>query len=65
LITGEALIGILLALPIVLGQVSSVFSGDMFEVFSTAPLGGWPGLVVLAGIAYWLLNLASQEPNEN
>ena len=37
----------------------------MFEVFSTAPLGGWPGLVVLAGIAYWLLNLASQEPNEN
>ncbi|SVD44988.1 uncharacterized protein METZ01_LOCUS397842, partial [marine metagenome] len=65
LITGEALIGILLALPIVLGQVSSVFSGDMFEVFSTAPLGGWPGLVVLAGVAYWLLNLASQESNEN
>ena len=65
LITGEALVGILLALPIVLGQVSSVFSGDMFEVFSIAPLDGWPGLVVLAGIAYWLLNLASQEPSEN
>ncbi|MEE3152271.1 MAG: OPT/YSL family transporter, partial [Acidobacteriota bacterium] len=72
LITGEALVGILLALPIVLGQVSSVFSGDMFEVFAGTEVeailesaGGWPGLVVLAGIAYWLLNLASQESNEN
>ena len=40
LITGEALVGILLALPIVLGEVSTVFSGDMFEVFASPPLGG-------------------------
>ena len=65
LITGEALVGILLALPIVLGQVWPLFSGEMFEVFPTPPLGGWPGLVVLAGIAYWLLSLASQEPSES
>lgn len=60
LITGEALVGILLALPIVLGEVSDVFSGDMFEVFAAPPMGGWPGLLVLAGIAYWLYSLASQ-----
>ncbi len=68
LITGEALVGILLALPIVLAQVSvlsGIFSGEMFEVFSDPPMGGWPGLLVLAGVAYWLLRLASQEPSED
>jgi putative OPT family oligopeptide transporter len=65
LITGEALVGILLALPIVLGEVSDFFSGDMFELFDTAPLGGWPGLVVLAGIAYWLYSLACQPTEES
>ena len=65
LITGEALVGILLALPIVLGEVSTVFSGDMFEVFSSPLLGGWPGLVVLAGIAAWLYSIASQPPDES
>jgi putative OPT family oligopeptide transporter len=63
LITGEALVGILLALPIVLGEVSPLFSADMFEVFDAAPLGGWPGLLVSAGIAYWLYDLASR-PSE-
>jgi len=65
LITGEALVGILLALPIVLGEVSTVFSGDMFEVFASPPLGGWPGLVILAGIAAWLYRIASQPPDES
>jgi len=65
LITGEALVGILLALPIVLGEVSDVFSGDMFEVFGAPPLGGWPGLIVLAGIAVWLYSLASRPPDES
>ena len=68
LITGEALVGILLALPIVLAQVdwlSGIFSGDMFEVFAAPPLGGWPGLLVLAGIAYWLLTLASRRSSED
>ncbi len=65
LITGEALVGILLALPIVLGEVSAVFSGDMFELFDSPPLGGWPGLLVLAGVAYWLYTLASERPEES
>lgn len=65
LITGEALVGILLALPIVLGEVSTVFSGNMFEVFTSPPLGGWPGLVILAGIAAWLYSMASQPPDES
>jgi len=65
LITGEALVGILLALPIVLGEVSDVFSGDMFEVFGSPPLGGWPGLIVLAVVAVWLYNLASQPAEES
>ena len=65
LITGEALVGIMLALPIVLGEVSDAFSADMFEVFATPPMGGWPGLVVLAGVCYGLYRLASERPNES
>ena len=65
LITGEALVGIMLALPIVLGEVSNAFSADMFEVFAAPPLGGWPGLVVLAGVCYGLYRLASESPNES
>ncbi|MGD8330288.1 MAG: oligopeptide transporter, OPT family [Acidobacteriota bacterium] len=65
LITGEALVGILLALPIVLGQVWPFFSGDMFEVFAAPPLGGWPGLIVIAGVAYWLYSLACQPSEES
>ena len=62
LITGEALVGIMLALPIVLGEVSNVFSADMFEVLCRAALGGWPGLVMLAGVCYGLYRLASERP---
>jgi uncharacterized oligopeptide transporter (OPT) family protein len=48
LITGEAIMGILLAIPI-------VASGDR-DVLAIAaePLGGMPGLLALAAIAYWL-----------
>ena len=48
LITGEAIMGILLAIPI-------VASGDR-DVLAIAaePLGGLPGLLALAAIAYWL-----------
>jgi putative OPT family oligopeptide transporter len=58
LITGEALVGILLALPIVLANWSAVFSGDMFELFAAPPLGGWPGLVFMVALALWLLSAA-------
>ena len=65
LITGEAIVGILLALPIVLSQVSPVFSAEMFEVFDAPPLGGWPGLIVLAGVCLWLLSIASSRENRS
>lgn len=59
LITGEALVGILLAIPIVLSSWSAAFSADMFQVFPAPPLGGWPGALVLVGIAAWLYRVAS------
>jgi hypothetical protein len=68
LITGEALVGILLALPLVLGEVSAlsgIFSGEMFQVFDAPPWGGWPGLIVLAGVCLWLLSVAAQQNEDD
>ncbi len=58
LITGEALVGILLALPIVLANWSSFFLAEMFELFDTPPLGGWPGLLVMLLLAAWMYRVA-------
>jgi uncharacterized oligopeptide transporter (OPT) family protein len=44
LIAGEALLGIIMAIPIV------VFQDPNVVAISSAPYGGWPGLVVVAGI---------------
>ncbi|MHC4363893.1 MAG: OPT family oligopeptide transporter, partial [Planctomycetota bacterium] len=52
LITGEALIGILLAIPIVLSG-----KPDVLAIFEK-PLGTWPGVLLLFGIAYWLYRTA-------
>jgi len=59
LITGEALMGILLAIPIVLLKQCNVdlpiiryFTGE------TMPFGGWIGAVLLIGVAYWLYRTA-------
>ena len=59
LITGEALMGILLAIPIVLLKQYKIdlpvirhFTGD------TMPFGGWVGAVLLIGVAYWLYRTA-------
>lgn len=59
LITGEALVGILLAVPIVLSSWSPAFGADMFQIFGSPPLGGWPGAVAMVGIAYWLYRVAT------
>jgi len=48
LITGEALIGILLAIPIVVSG-----KPDVMAVLEK-PLGAWPGVVLLIAIAWWL-----------
>ncbi|HUW18873.1 MAG TPA: oligopeptide transporter, OPT family [Sedimentisphaerales bacterium] len=53
LITGEALLGILLAIPIVVSGNPKVLA------ITKEPFGMWPGLILLAGIGYWLYRLAS------
>ena len=52
LITGEALIGIVMAIPIVLSGKQDVLA------VMDKPLGAWPGLILLAGVAYWLYRTA-------
>ena len=54
LITGEALMGIALAIPIAI-------TGNL-RILSLAdnPYGAWPGLVILVGIAAWLAVVASR-----
>jgi len=52
LITGEALIGIVLAIPIVLSGNPKVLA------VLKKPLGTWPGVVLLVGIGYWLYRTA-------
>ena len=59
LITGEALMGITLAIPIIILKqykidlpIISHFWGE------TMPFGGWLGVVLLIGIAYWLYRTA-------
>lgn len=54
LITGEALLGILLAFPIAASQLWPALGKEPFQVFATPPLGGWPGLVAMLCISAWL-----------
>lgn len=58
LVTGEALVGILLALPIALSSIWPSLSGDPFQVFVEPPLGGWPGLCALLLIGLFLVRAA-------
>ena len=59
LVTGEALMGILLAVPIALSGLWPTLGADPFRLFETPPLGGWPGLVVLATVAVLLHRTAT------
>jgi putative OPT family oligopeptide transporter len=54
LITGESLMGILLAVPITLAGIWPMFKGDFMALFPEPPLGGWPGVAVMAGLVYAL-----------
>lgn len=58
LVTGEALIGILLALPIALSSLWPSLSGDPFQLVAVPPLGGWPGLGALMFVGLLLLRAA-------
>ena len=58
LVTGEALVGILLAFPIAFSSVWPSLSGDPFQLFMNPPLGGWPGLGALILIGMCLARAA-------
>jgi putative OPT family oligopeptide transporter len=60
LITGEALMGILLAAPIALGPFWPDLSPDPFVLFEAPPGGGWPGLAVIALLGGLLYKIARE-----
>ena len=61
LITGEALIGILLAIPIAAVGHSNFFVQIFPEGFrEILPFGSWLGLVVVIGVCYWLYLIAKR-----
>jgi putative OPT family oligopeptide transporter len=64
LITGEALMGILLAIPIAIGAFWPGLSADPFMMFEAPPLGGWPGLVIVALVG-WALYRIAQDPQRS
>ena len=55
LVTGEALMGIVLAAPIALTGVWPSLRADPMRLFDQPPLGSWPGVIVLAcvGLMLW------------
>jgi len=57
LITGEALMGILLAVPIALAALWPALSPDPFTIFGSPPLGGWPGLLIVALVGWALYRI--------
>jgi putative OPT family oligopeptide transporter len=59
LVTGEALMGILLAVPIALSGLWPTLGTDPLQLFEAPPLGGWPGLAVLAAVAVLLHRTAT------
>jgi hypothetical protein len=54
LIAGEALMGIVMAVPIVVFQDRDVLA------IAAAPYGGWPGLVVAAFLLYGVYRVATR-----
>jgi len=60
LITGEALMGILLAMPIALAALIPGLSADPFALFDRPPITGWPGLAVIALIGALLYRVTTR-----
>jgi putative OPT family oligopeptide transporter len=58
LITGEALTGIMLAIPIALAALGPGLSPDPFSVYEQPPWGGWPGLVIVTMVGGALYRIA-------
>src|SRR5438093_3962042 len=64
LVTGEALMGILLALPIALNAVWPALGTDPLKLFDNPPLGAWPGVAIVAAVAALLYRIATYGRNE-
>ncbi len=60
LVTGEALMGVLLAVPIALSGIWPSLDADPFRVFDAPPLGAWPGVVAVATVGILLYRTARQ-----
>lgn len=58
LITGEALMGVMLALPIAVSTIWPGLGADPFAVFESPPLGGWPGLAMMIIVGTGLYRIA-------
>jgi len=58
LITGEALMGIMLAVPIALAALWPGLGADPFALFDAPPFGGWPGLLIVALVTAALYRVA-------
>ena len=58
-ITGEALMGIAIAVPIYLTKNAEVLALPQSYRLGEMPAGEWAGLVVLALIAWWLYRTAT------
>jgi putative OPT family oligopeptide transporter len=64
LITGEALCGILLAIPIIILKQYKIDLPIIKHFWGkTMPFGGWLGVVLLVGVAYWLYRTARGKAN--
>ncbi|NQV37568.1 MAG: oligopeptide transporter, OPT family [Candidatus Marinimicrobia bacterium] len=61
LITGEALIGILLAVPLMLNELYDWNIPAEFTIFEDAPWDAWPGFILLIGVCYWLYSIAKKK----
>ncbi len=58
LITGEAIVGILLAIPIVV-------TGDAGVLAIGKSFGPWPGIILLSGVGYWLYRVSITKMNSD
>ncbi len=61
LITGEAVMGIMVAMPIAFAALWPGFSADPFTIFVVPPFGGWPGLAMMTAVGFALYWIASWE----
>lgn len=60
LITGEALMGILLAIPIAYYGGTDVFSIKRLFGINATPFEAWPGLILLAIVGYYMYRVAAK-----